>query len=438
MGFYFVKKMNTEQLYQQFLNHPTVSTDSRNVEPGCIFFALKGPNFDGNQYADDALRKGAAFSVVDDPGLPENEKFIFVEDVLQALQQLASFHRKQLAIPVLGITGSNGKTTTKELIVAVLQQKYRVTSTQGNLNNHIGVPLTLLKMNKHTEIGIVEMGANHLGEIAELCQIADPDLGIITNIGKAHLEGFGSFEGVVRTKSELYDYLRKKKGACFINLNNELLMKQAEGLEQLTYGSSEQAQLRGEIQESAYYLTVKALFPKGWLYLKSKLIGNYNFENLLAAARIGLYFKVDPLAIQKAIEQYAPTNNRSQLITKGSNKIILDAYNANPTSMMAALKNFEAINQPNKIVILGDMLELGQESREEHQKVADYLNQQDFETILMVGKEFSASQTGTKTKKFDRIELLSDYLTQQKPMENKLILIKGSRGIKLERALDQI
>ncbi len=429
--------MNTEQLYQWFLKNPTVSTDSRNIERGCIFFALKGPNFDGNQYAADALVKGATYSVVDDHNLAENEKFIFVENVLQALQQLASFHRKQLAIPVLGITGSNGKTTTKELIIAVLQQKYQVSSTQGNLNNHIGVPLTLLTMNKHTEIGVVEMGANHPGEIAELCQIADPDLGIITNIGKAHLEGFGSFEGVVRTKSELYDYLRTKNGACFINIDNELLVRQAKGLKQLTYGSSEQAQLRGELQESVYYLTVKALFPKGWLYLKSKLIGNYNFENILAAARIGLYFEVDPLKIQKAMEQYTPTNNRSQLITKGSNKIIMDAYNANPTSMMAALKNFEAINQPNKVVILGDMLELGQESREEHQKLADYLNEQKFDSILLVGKDFSATQTGTKTKKFDHVELLSDYLYKQNPLENKLILIKGSRGIKLERVLDQ-
>lgn len=430
--------MTTEQLYQRFLEHPSVSTDSRNIQPDSLFFALKGPNFDGNQYAADALGKGAAWSVVDDPSLPDNEKFIVVENVLQTLQQLASFHRKQLGIPVLGITGSNGKTTTKELIVAVLQQKYQVTSTQGNLNNHIGVPLTLLKMNANTEIAVVEMGANHPGEIAELCQIADPDLGIITNIGKAHLEGFGSFEGVIRTKSELYNHLRKKKGACFINIDNELLMKQAEGLEQLSYGSSAQAQLRGELQASAYYLTVKALFPKGWLYLKSKLIGAYNFENLLAAARIGLHFEVDPLKIQKAIEQYMPTNNRSQLITKGSNKIILDAYNANPTSMLAALKNLKAINQTNKMVILGDMLELGPDSSAEHQKIADYLNQQDFETILLVGKEFSAVRTGTKTKKFDNAELLSDYLRQQKPMENKLILIKGSRGIKLERVLDQL
>lgn len=438
MRLIFGKRMIIEQLYQRFLEHPIVSTDSRNIAPGCIFFALKGPNFDGNQYAADALSKGAAWSVVDDQSLPENEKFIVVCDVLQALQQLASFHRKQLAIPVLGITGSNGKTTTKELIVAVLQQKYRVSSTQGNLNNHIGVPLTLLKMNDHTEIGIVEMGANHPGEIAELCQIADPDLGIITNIGKAHLEGFGSFEGVVRTKSELYDYLREKKEACFINIDNALLMKQAEGLKKMTYGSSEQAQLRGELQDSAYYLTVKALFPKGWLYLKSKLIGAYNFENLLAAARIGLHFEVDPLKIQKAIEQYTPTNNRSQLITKGSNKIIMDAYNANPTSMMAALKNFEAINQPNKIVILGDMLELGNDSKEEHQKIADYLSEQNFDSILLVGKEFSAARTGTKTKKFEHVELLTNYLYELKPMENKLILIKGSRGIKLERALDQI
>ncbi|MGQ7870087.1 UDP-N-acetylmuramoyl-tripeptide--D-alanyl-D-alanine ligase [Sunxiuqinia sp. sy24] len=428
--------MNIEQLHQRFLNHPILSTDSREIPPGCIFFALKGPNFDGNKYAADALTKGAVYSVVDDQTLPENDQFIVVDNVLETLQQLAAYHRKQLGITVLGITGTNGKTTTKELIVSVLQQKYQVSSTQGNLNNHIGVPLTLLSMTSKTEIGVVEMGANHPGEIAALCQIANPDLGLITNIGKAHLEGFGSFEGVIQTKSELYNYLRKKNAACFINQDNELLIRQAKGLEQLSYGTSDKAQLRGEVQESPYYLTIKALFPKGWLYLKSKLIGNYNFENVLAAARIGLHFKVDPLHIQKAIEHYSPSNNRSQLITQGSNKLIMDAYNANPTSMLASLKNFAQIKQAGKIVILGDMLELGEQSAAEHQKIIDFLESQDFEEILLVGKEFKQTETNQlKAEKFDHAELLCNYLYHQKPIENKIILIKGSRGIKLERIL---
>ncbi len=428
--------MKIEQLHQLFLSYPTVTTDSRQITPGSLFFALKGPNFDGNQYAADALTKGAAYCIVDDRSLPKNEQFIIVEDVLEALQQLAAFHRQQFQIPVLGITGTNGKTTTKELIVAVLQQKYKVTYTQGNLNNHIGVPLTLLSITDKTEVAVIEMGANHPGEIKLLSQLADPTLGIITNIGKAHLEGFGSFEGVIKTKSELYDHLRKHDRACFINTDNQLLTQQAAGLEQLSYGRQESADLRGEIQDSPYYLTVKALFPKGWLYLKSKLIGAYNTENILAAARIGMYFKIDPLLIQKAIENYVPTNNRSQLMTLGTTKIIMDAYNANPTSMHASLVNFEAISHPNKIVILGDMLELGSQCEDEHQKIADEVETMTLARKFLVGKAFAQTRTSSKTKKFDNVELLSDYLYQQKLTENSLVLIKGSRGIKLEKALD--
>lgn len=428
--------MKIEQLHQLFLSYPTVTTDSRQITPGSLFFALKGPNFDGNQYAADALTKGAAYCIVDNRSLPKNEQFIIVEDVLEALQQLAAFHRQQFQIPVLGITGTNGKTTTKELIVAVLQQKYKVTYTQGNLNNHIGVPLTLLSITDKTEVAVIEMGANHPGEIKLLSQLADPTLGIITNIGKAHLEGFGSFEGVIKTKSELYDHLRKHDRACFINTDNQLLTQQAAGLEQLSYGQQESADLRGEIQDSPYYLTVKALFPKGWLYLKSKLIGAYNTENILAAARIGMYFKIDPLLIQKAIENYAPTNNRSQLITLGTTKIIMDAYNANPTSMHASLVNFETISHPKKIVILGDMLELGSQCEEEHQKVADEVETMTLAHTFLVGKAFAQTRTSSKTKKFDNVELLSDYLYQQKLTENSLVLIKGSRGIKLEKALE--
>ncbi|MCW0481178.1 UDP-N-acetylmuramoyl-tripeptide--D-alanyl-D-alanine ligase [Gaoshiqia sediminis] len=430
--------MNTEQLYQLFLQHPTVSTDTRNIPEGGIFFALKGQHFDGNTFAAEALTKGAAYAVIDNADFAKNDRIILVNDVLTSLQQLANHHRKQLQIPILAITGSNGKTTTKELIGTVLQKKYQVTFTQGNLNNHIGVPLTLLSLSGDTEIAVIEMGANHPGEIAKLCQIAEPNFGLITNIGKAHLEGFGSFEGVVKTKSELYDFLRNHSGKCFINSDNELLVKQAAGLEHLSYGTSDEAQLQGQPEETSYYLTVKVLFPKGWLYLKSKLIGSYNFENILAAARIGLHFGVDPLEIQQAIESYQPSNNRSQLIQKGSNRIIMDAYNANPTSMMAALTNFASISHSAKTIILGDMLELGEYAANEHQKIADFIDGHNFDNVFLVGKCFLSVTTGPKIKKFDNAELLSDYLYQQKPIEDNLILIKGSRGIQLEKILEKL
>ena len=438
MRFSFMTDMDIEKLYQLFLQHPIISTDSRNIPQGGIFFALKGQNFDGNKFATEALKKGAAYAVIDNPEFSGETRLILVSDVLTCLQQLANHHRKKLQIPILAITGTNGKTTTKELIAAVLKKKYRITYTQGNLNNHIGVPLTLLRMTNDTQMGVIEMGANHPGEIAQLCRIAEPDFGIITNIGKAHLEGFGSFEGVVKTKSELYDFLREKKGKCFINYNNDILKKQATNLEHLSYGTGDDAQLQGNPEGSSYFLTAKVLFPKGWLYLKSKLIGTYNFENIMAAARIGLHFGIDPLEIQQAIEHYQPSNNRSQLIEKGSNRIIMDAYNANPTSMMAALTNFARIHHAAKTVILGDMLELGQYSEAEHQKVAEFIEQQNFDTVYLVGKCFGKTRTGTKTKKFDHAELLSDYLYQQKPMEDNLILIKGSRGIQLEKIIEAL
>jgi UDP-N-acetylmuramoyl-tripeptide--D-alanyl-D-alanine ligase len=308
--------MNIPGLYKIFLNHPVVTTDSRNIPSGSIFFALKGTNFNGNNFAADALQKGAAYAVIDEPAAISDERLILVDDVLDCLQKLARYHRDQLGLPILAITGTNGKTTTKELIAAVLSKKFKTNFTQGNLNNHIGVPLTLLAMNKSTEIGVVEMGANHPGEIKSLCEIANPDFGIITNIGKAHLEGFGSFEGVIRTKSELYNYLKEKAGKCFINADNSILNEQAQGLEQIKYGYSTEYFLAGELASIDNYLVIKALFPKGWLYLKSKLIGDYNFENLLAAACVGKYFEVDPLLIQKALEEYTPSNNRSQLMKR--------------------------------------------------------------------------------------------------------------------------
>lgn len=430
--------MDIHDLYTLFREHPVISTDSRNLPDGCIFFALKGPNFDGNRFAAESLAQGAAYAITDDPATAAgNPRLILVKNVLECLQQLANYHRRKLRVPVIAITGTNGKTTTKELIAAVLRRKYQVTATQGNLNNHIGVPVTLLGMDSQTELSIIEMGANHPGEIAALCKIAEPDYGIITNIGKAHLEGFGSFEGVVRTKSELYDFLRDNGGKCFINTDNELLVRQAAGLEQLSFGTKGEADLRGVPEEGGWFLTVRALFPKGWLYLRSKLVGSYNFENILAAARIGLHFGVGPTDIQKAIELYEPGNNRSQLIQRGSNRIIMDAYNANPTSMTAALKNFAAISHPRKVLFLGDMLELGSYAREEHQKIADLIKNEDLCSVFLVGSHFSSVDAASAIK-FETSTQLAGYLASQKPLTDSLILIKGSRGIQLEKVLEKL
>lgn len=427
--------MNIVSLYSIFLNYPIVTTDSRNIPVNSIFFALKGDNFNGNAFADEAIAKGAAYAIIDEPEFTADERFILVDDVLLCLQQLARYHRDQLDLPILAITGTNGKTTTKELIASVLSKKFKVNFTKGNLNNHIGVPLTILSMNKTTEFGVVEMGANHPGEIKILCNIANPDFGIITNIGKAHLEGFGSFEGVIKTKSELYDYLRSKGGKCFLNADNTLLIQQAKDLEQIGYGKSTDYFMAGELASTDNYLVVKALFPKGWLYLKSKLVGDYNFENLLAAACVGKYFEVDPLLIQEALDQYTPSNNRSQLIQREKNTIIMDAYNANPTSMMAALSNFSGIINDHKCIILGDMLELGDTSPKEHQKIVDFIEEQNFTEVFLVGPHFINTINRTEKKKFENIELLSNYLKTQ-PIENNLILIKGSRGIHLEKILE--
>ncbi len=430
--------MEIEKLYRLFVQHPVISTDSRKIPSGCLFFALKGENFDGNTFATESLKKGAAYAIIDQSGLANDGRLIQVDNVLECLQHLANYHRKQLGVKIIAITGTNGKTTTKELTSAVLQQKYHVAFTQGNLNNHIGVPLTLLAMTTQAELAVIEMGANHPGEIAALCKIAEPDYGLITNIGEAHLEGFGSFEGVVRTKSELYDFLKAKQGKCFLNIDNKLLAKQAKGLELITYGSLPEAMLQGTPEEGAYFLTVKALFPKGWLYIKSKLIGSYNFENVMAAALVGLYFGVDPLLIQKAVETYQPGNNRSQLIQIRSNKVIMDAYNANPTSMMAALENFKKIEHSQKVMILGDMLELGSQSEEEHQKIADFINRENFFQVFFVGKNFSKTNTKESVKKIKSSELLAEYMEKQAPMEDSLILIKGSRGMQLEKVIAKI
>lgn len=426
--------MSTEELYKIFINSPVISTDSRKIEKGSLFFALKGENFNGNKYAADAISKGAAYSIIDEEEYNTGENTILVDDVLKALQQLANYHRKQLGIPILGITGTNGKTTTKELIASVLAKKYSVSFTQGNLNNHIGVPLTLLAMNSKAEFGVVEMGANHPGEIAELCKIADPDYGIITNIGQAHLEGFGSFEGVKRTKSELYKYIHSKGGTVFFNSDNPILAELNKEIKsKISYGRKN-ASFIGEPIQSPPFIHVKANFEKGVLYLNSNLIGDFNFENILAAACIANYFKVDPLKIQMAIKAYHPTNNRSQLIQKNDLKIIMDAYNANPTSMSASIASFLRNLSGDNYMILGDMLELGEYSAAEHLKIIELIPEGVAKNTFLVGNEFTKAGEKQAIKTFMNVSELSLFL-KENPIKNGNLLIKGSRGIQLEKIL---
>lgn len=426
------------QLYDIFIKNPVVTTDSRKITHGCLFFALKGFNFNGNSFAHSAISQGASYAIVDEPQSPGNDKFILVDNVLTTLQHLATMHRNNLGIPIVAITGSNGKTTTKELTASVLKQKFKVDFTQGNLNNHIGVPLTLLTFTSNTEIGVVEMGANHPGEIEFLCNIVQPDFGLITNVGKAHLEGFGSFEGVIQTKSEMYRYLENTSGTIFINGENRYLTDVAGNkLKKITYGKQEGSWLKGEIIGSSPLLNIRVWFPSGILYFNTGIIGNYNFENVLAAAAIGKYFGVDPLLIKKGIEEYVPANNRSQFIKAGTNKIIMDAYNANPTSMKAAISNFFAIDSPYKIAILGDMLELGEYSASEHQQIIDLLCDETQVKVIIVGDEFCKAQAPAHFLKFKNAGEVSAFLSHN-IVNNTLILIKGSRGIGLEKILDII
>lgn len=427
--------MSIEEIYKLFLNHPTISTDSRNVKDKSLFFALKGENFNGNQYAEDAINKGASYAFVDEKKYQTRENIILVDHALRALQHLANYHRKKLGIPILGITGTNGKTTTKELVSAVLAKKFKVTFTQGNLNNHIGVPLTLLSMNADTEFGVVEMGANHPGEIAELCSIANPDFGIITNIGQAHLEGFGSFEGVIKTKSELYRFLEKKEGIVFYNSDNPLLEELGRKIKNRISFGKKDASFTGESIQSPPFMHIKANFAKGVLYLNSNLIGDFNFENILGAACIGNYFEVDPLDIQQALKNYQPSNNRSQLIKKGKFKIIMDAYNANPTSMTASIKSFLNNVGGEKHLILGDMLELGAYSEAEHKKIIELIPLEIEACTYLVGEQFENAAQNSEVKTFTTVEELKAFL-RKKPIKKGNILIKGSRGIQLEKILD--
>ena len=429
--------MLIEELYSIYLNCTHICTDSRKVENKSIFFSLQGDNFNGNTYAEIALNNGCSFAVIDDVNYYKDNRYILVDNTLKILQDLAKYHRSKLKIPIIGITGTNGKTTTKELLNAVLSKKYNTLATIGNLNNHIGVPQTILKTSKFTEIAIIEMGANHLGEIAELCEIAQPNFGIITNIGKAHLEGFGSIEGIIKTKSELYNWIRKKEGTLFVNGDNPILTTLSENIKRITYGNSSNNNYSANIVAANPYLEVE-LINKNTNKLdkiKSKLVGSYNFENILAAIAIGNYFNVDRNSIINAIESYTPTNNRSQIIKTEQNRVIMDAYNANPSSMEASINNFATIAFDNKVVILGDMLELGNESEKEHLKILELANKKKFDKIILVGKIFNKINNNSEIPTFKGTDDLAIWLKINKIM-GKTIFVKGSRGIKLENILN--
>ena len=418
--------MSIEQLYSIYLNNPEISTDTRNILPSSIFFALRGDNFNGNKFAQQAIEKGASYVVIDEREYYIKGKTILVDNVLETLQELAKYHRSKFKIPVIGITGSNGKTTTKELINSVLNTRYKTFATKGNLNNHIGVPLSLLEVNGSHEIAIIEMGANHVGEIEFLCEISNPDYGLITNIGKAHLEGFGSFENVVKAKTELYASISNKKGKLFVNKDNPILMQNSKSIERLTYGKDKSNYINATLIEGP---NLSLEFDS--LTIKTQLVGSYNFENALAAIALGHYFGVDSANIKEALENYTPNNNRSQLIRTAKNTVIMDAYNANPVSMEVALVSLEK-NIGDKIAILGDMRELGEYSLAEHTSITESLESKGLKAYL-VGEEFSKVQSKFTT--FKSVEELQLHLDQNQIVSNT-ILIKGSRGIKLETILN--
>lgn len=428
---YFVtENMEIAELYKCFMECGKVTTDSRNCPEGSMFIALKGETFNGNAFAAQALKQGCRYAVIDESEYA-GEGTILVDNCLQALQQLANYHRRQLKTPVIGITGTNGKTTTKELISTVLSRKFNTLYTEGNFNNHIGVPLTLLRLTKEHEMAVVEMGANHPGEIKTLVHIAEPDYGIITNVGKAHLQGFGFFEGVIRTKGELYDFLRAKGGATiFIQNENPYLNGIAEGLTCVRYGQTAGLYVSGELISCSPFLSFRWTAEGVSHEVNTHLIGSYNLDNMLAAAAIGRYFGVSDDDISSALASYLPHNNRSQLKETADNKLIVDAYNANPTSMMAALKNFRQIEAPHKMVILGDMKELGEASREEHQKVVDYLKECGFDRVVLVGPEFAAATHSYQT--FQHVDEVLADIRIHKP-QGYYILIKGSNSMKLSQ-----
>lgn len=429
-----------EFIYSLFQKHPKVITDSRKIEKGCLFFALKGDRFNGNEYAQEAIQKGASYAIIDEEKYKNSDETILVDDVLSTLQQLATFHRRRMVIPIIGITGSNGKTTTKELISVVLNSQYNCHYTKGNLNNHIGVPLTLLELQSEHEVAIIEMGANHVGEIDSLCKIAEPTHGIITNIGKAHLEGFGGIEGVKKGKSELYKFIHWQNGVAFVNMDEPFLSELSEGISKRVFYKKAEHPNPLEAPYETILFQKPSFVKVGFLdnnqeliSVQSQLIGRYNFNNIMTAVSIGRYFRVRPKRIKEAIENYIPSNNRSQLIKKATNTFILDAYNANPTSMKNALVNLGKIDSNRKVAILGDMLELGKFSDEEHLKIAQQAINLKLDQVILVGKEFLKVKI-EGIQHFENVNDLKECFTE-KDFQETHFLIKGSRGIKLEEFL---
>lgn len=432
-----LKKVATEELYNLFLaTGQKICTDTRKIEQGAVFFALKGPSFNANEFAAKAIAEGCAWAVIDEEKYAVNDKTLLVDDALKALQHLARHHRRQFNIPVLAITGSNAKTTHKEFIHAVLSKKYNTLATQGNLNNHIGVPFTLLRLTAEHQFAIIEMGANHQGEIAELCAIAEPDYGLITNIGKAHLEGFGGVEGVKKGKGELFKSLKSRGGKAFVNGDDDVLYQLAFDNDKITYGCKKLYDTIGKdcsTDETVSFKFTTRYGEKDWNKLKTihtKIIGGYNFINCLAAACVGNYFKVEESDIREALENYVPSMNRSQLVKTQKNTIILDAYNANPNSMKVAIENFSRYKADKKLVLLGDMFELGEHSEEEHKKIVELLKENKFEQVMLVGDQFFKSGS----ESFRTFKTTNECLSflKQNEVSGSAILIKGSRGMKME------
>lgn len=425
--------MSIIDLYDLFIHNPQITTDSRNCPKGSIFFALKGDKFDGNQYAGKALASGCVYAVIDNPDYYIGERTILVDNVLKTLQQLAHHHRKVLGLPIIGITGTNGKTTTKELLAAVLSTKFNLLYTEGNFNNHIGVPLTLLRLTHDHEMAVIEMGASHPGDIKELVDIVHPNYGIITNVGRAHLEGFGSFEGVIRTKGELYDYIRRSKGKIFIKKENEYLQSIAKGIEQITYGNGDDAFASGQVVSCDPFLVFNWK-QQGKLHtVETHIIGSYNLDNVLAAVAVGRFFKIPTERISRAIAAYEPTNNRSQFKKTDNNELIIDAYNANPSSMKVALDNFITMPVQPKAIILGDMRELGPTSDELHAEVVAQIKKGQFDKVFLCGEHFS--KVGKEFSPFATTEAMVEELRKQ-PLKGYHILIKGSHSMGLEKLAD--
>ncbi len=424
--------MSVEQLYNLYQQFPSVQTDTRKLKAGDIFFALKGDNFNGNAFAQKAIDSGAAYAVIDEAAFAVPEKTILVQDVLTSLQQLARHHREQFSIPFLAITGSNGKTTTKELIHTVLSTSRKTYTTEGNLNNHIGVPLTLLKIRGDAEIAVIEMGANHPGEIASYCRYALPTHGLITNCGKAHLEGFGGIEGVRKAKGELFDHLRANKGTAFVMWDYDYLRDMSRGIPAIiTYGTTN-ATVEGKVTQSEPYLAVEITNGPSVGTMQTQLVGDYNLPNVLAAVAVGNYFGIASEKIKSAIDGYAPSNSRSQLIEKGTNKIILDAYNANPSSMKLAIENFAKLQAPNKVLMLGAMAELGDNSLNEHKNIIAQLQQSKWKEVVLVGGDFL--KVNHPFTSFENSLQAKEWL-QLKGFENSYFLIKGSRSMQMEKVL---